>query len=165
MKKITLVLVVVGISLVLLSANPGDYTDVKNLFSKQATLMQNYINACANVKEAKDVVAIFDNLKEGFKELMPDIKALVDKYGDLEKLFEDETPEELKADLDKMKDLTQKMMTESMKLSQYAQDPDVVKSQQDLTRVMKEIDDMVKAKAKQQEEENSEEKTVEKKEE
>lgn len=162
MKKLTLVLMVLGFSLLLLSANPEEYTDVKDLFAKQATLMQNYITACADVKEAKDVVAIFDNLKEGFKTLKPAIKAVVDKYGDLEKLFDQETPEVLKPDLDNLKALTQKMMTESMKLAQYTQDPEVVKAQQDLTRVMQEINDIVKAKSEEKKEEKTEEKKEEK---
>jgi len=58
-----------------------------------------------------------------------------------------------------MKELTQKMMTESMKLAQFAQEPEVVKAQKELTLVMKDIDDMVKAQKDEKKEVKKEEKT------
>jgi hypothetical protein len=158
MKKLVLGLMVIIISFVLLNANPdqGKYADIKDLLAKQTKIFDEYIKACENVKEAKDVVALINNFKEGFQSLIPDLKALVKKYGDLEKLFEDNPPEELKPDLEKIEELSKKMSGVSVKLAPYAQDPEVLKAQQEFLEVMLEMKEIVKPKTEEEKKEKTE---------
>lgn len=156
MKKFVLGFIVMLISFVLLDANPGQdkYADIKDLLAKQTKVFEEYIKACENVKDAKDVVILINNFKEGFKALIPDLKALVKKYGDLEKLFEDNPPEELKPDLEKIEELSRKIAGISAKLAPYAQDPEVVKANQEFFKLMKELKEIVKPKTEEKKKEN-----------
>jgi len=158
MKKLVIGLIMMVISFVLLNAKPaqGEYADIKDLLAKQTKVFEEYIKACENVKEAKDVVVIINNFKEGFKALIPDLKALVKKYGDIEKLFQENPPEELKPDLEKIGELSQKMAEVSVKLAPYAQDPEVVKAQQEFVKLMQEMKEIVKPKTEEEKKEKTE---------
>jgi hypothetical protein len=156
MKKLVLGFIVILISFVLQNANPGQdkYADVKDLLAKQTNVFEEYIKACENVKNAKDVVVLINNFKEGFKALTPDLKTLVKKYGDLNKLLKDNPPEELKPGLKKIEELSIKVAEVSMKLEPYAQDPEVLKAQQEFFKAMKEMKEIVKPKTEGEKKEN-----------
>lgn len=146
MKKFILVLTVVIISFVLLNADTGKYTDVKELLTIQAKVFEEYIKGCESAKDAKDVAVVINKMTDGFKSMIPHIKALAKKYGNLEEVFDKNPPEELKPDIEKMEELSKKMVGASMKLGQYIQDPEVKKANEEFQKVMKEMEQIVKPK-------------------
>lgn len=149
MKKFIFVLTVVIISFVLLNAQEKQtekYDDIKDMIVMQCKILEEYIKGCEKVKEAKDVVVLLTKYKDGCKALIPDLKALMKKYGSLEKVVGENPPEELKPHLEKMKDLTQRLFGASMALGKYKDDPEVKKAQEEVRKVRQEINQITNPK-------------------
>jgi hypothetical protein len=118
---------------------PEKYEDIKNMIISQCKILEEYIKGCENVKEAKDVVVLLTKYKNGCQALIPDLKALMKKYGSLEKVIGKNPPENLKPDLKKMEELTQQLFGASIALGKYKEDPDVKKAQEEVNKVRQEI--------------------------
>ncbi len=132
---------------------PEKYEDIKNMIISQCKILEEYIKGCENVKEAKDVVVLLTKYKNGCQALLPDLKALMKKYGSLEKVIGENPPENLKPDLKKMEELTQQLFGASIALGKYKEDPDVKKTQEEVNKVLQEINRITNPKKEGEEEE------------
>ncbi|MCK5056943.1 MAG: hypothetical protein KAT34_09830 [Candidatus Aminicenantes bacterium] len=132
---------------------PEKYEDIKNMIISQCKILEEYIKGCENVKEAKDVVVLLTKYKNGCQALLPDLKALMKKYGSLEKVIGENPPENLKPDLKKMEELTQQLFGASIALGKYKEDPDVKKAQEEVNKVRQEINRITNPKKEGEEEE------------
>lgn len=138
MKKLTLCLVLVVFSISFLMGEE-DYADIKNLLTKQGAIFQGFIDGCDNAKNAPDVVKLFINFKDGFKEITPTIITVSKKYKDLADIMQNNPPETLKPDLAKINEFGPKMDVAFGKISQYMPDPDVMKAFQEFQQVMQDL--------------------------
>lgn len=155
MKKFIIILTVCIISVGFLNSQEkttAKYDDIKDMLIKQCSILEEYIKGCKNVKEAKDVVLLLNKYTDSCKALIPDLKALMKKYGSLEKVIGDKPPEELKPHLDKRRDLTEQLLGASIDLGKYKEDPAVKKAQEEVTKVLQEINQITNPKKEGEEE-------------
>jgi 5'-3' exonuclease len=138
MKKIFCI-VVVTILFFGLSITAGDYGDLKDFLGKQIVVFEKFIKESEAVKDAKDVVKMINNFKDGMIVILPEAKKLSEKYSNFGKMMKTNPPEALKEQSEKLKELMQKMMKASMSIMQYAQDPDVMAAQMEFQKVMMEF--------------------------
>lgn len=144
MKKIFLVFTIAIFAFTLSYAREvEEYSDVIDMIVKQNKVLEEYIKGCENAKEAKDVVVLLTNYKDGFKALIPDLKTLVKKYGPLGEIFNDNPPEHVKPHLKKNEELVQAMLGAAINLGKYRDDPEVKKVTEEVLKVQSEIGQIV----------------------
>ena len=153
MKKIFLVMTIAIFSFTLLNAQAlEEYSDVIDMIVKQNKVLEEYIKGCENAKEAKDVVVLLTKYKDSFKALIPELKALVKKYGPLGEIFKDNPPEHVKPYIKKNEELIQSLLGASIELGKYKDDPEVKKVTEEVQKVQQEVNAIVNPKKEGEEE-------------
>ena len=112
----------------------GKYGEAKALMAKQLTAMENYAAAMEKAGNAQDVAAALNAYAADQKELMPAMMELQKKYPEL--AAQKEAPAELKAEMEKLKEISTRIMSASMKAAQYMADPVVQEAQKKLAESM-----------------------------
>lgn len=153
MKKIFLIFTIAVFAFTLSNAQElEEYSDVIDMIAKQNKILEEYIKGCENAKEAKDVVVLLTKYKDGFKALIPELKALVKKYGPLGEIFKDNPPEHVKPYIKKNEELIQSLLGASIELGKYKDDPEVKKVQEEVRKVQMEINGIINPKKEGEEE-------------
>lgn len=125
----------IGVGLVaLVMGCGGKYSDLKEANQEFIKLMSAYVDAMAEVGNAKDAAKAINNLADGMEKLAPQMKALKDKYPELQD--PEKMPEELKMSEKEMEEIGQKFGQSFMKLIPYMADPQVQDAQLRLTTIM-----------------------------
>jgi hypothetical protein len=164
MKKLVLVIAVFFISMIVLNAVP-EYEDVKIFLDKQIKTFEVFIKNCEGVTDAKSAAAAIAGFTKDFRALMPEIKALSTKYKDLQGMMKTNPPAELAPHITKMEEMAKNMSPAMMKIMQYAQDPEVMKAQQDFQKLMMELNKLNQVEKEAKEEQEGKEEKEEKKQE
>ena len=153
MKKIFLIFTIAIFTFTLANTQEvEEYSDIIDMIVKQNKVLAEYIKGCENAKEAQDVVVLLTNYKNGFKALIPDLKTLVEKYGPLGEIFDDNPPEHVKPHLKKNEELVQALLGASIELGKYKDDPEVKKVTEEVQKVQMEISSIINPKKEGEEE-------------
>jgi hypothetical protein len=112
----------------------GKYGEVKSMLNKQLAAMESFAAAMEKAGSAQEVAAALTAYGSAQKELMPAMMELQKKYPDL--ATQKEPPAELKAEMDKLQQIGQRVAMASMKAAQYMSDPVVQEAQQKLAESM-----------------------------
>lgn len=121
----------------LLNGETGKYADLKELLIKSTKLNYDFVAACEKAKDAGDFIRILNDFKKGMKELAPLMKAMDNKYKNLE---ESNFPKALKPDLENARVSGQKWSEAYVKAAaKFMNDPDVKKAMEALEKMGKDI--------------------------
>ena len=112
----------------------GKYGAAKELMAKQVAAMSDFADAMEKAGNAQEVAAALNGYAAAQKELVPAMMELQKKYPEL--MAQREAPVELKAEMEKMQQLGQRVATASMKVAQYMADPVVQEAQKKLAESM-----------------------------
>jgi CO dehydrogenase/acetyl-CoA synthase gamma subunit (corrinoid Fe-S protein) len=133
-KTMVLVAVVLMIAGAVACGGGGKYGSAKALMGKQVAAMSHYADAMEKAGNAREVAAALNAYAAEQKALIPAMMDLQKKYPEL--MAQKEAPVELKAEMEKMKEISMRLVTVSMKAAQYMQDPIVQEAQKNLAEAM-----------------------------
>ncbi len=114
----------------------GKYADAKDVLSQSIKVMQAFVDDVDKANDSQGIVKAINAFAGDMKALKPKLQDLEKKYPELKD--ETKTPEELKPLRTEMENLSGKLMGAMMKVSQYAQDPDVQKAMEAMNKLMTE---------------------------
>jgi hypothetical protein len=112
----------------------GKYGAVKSMMGKQVAAMEDFAEGMEKAGSAQDVAAVLNAYAAAQKELLPAMMDLQKKYPEL--ATQKEAPAELKAEVDKMQALGQRVAAAMMKTAPYMADPVVQDAQKKLAEAM-----------------------------
>ncbi len=130
--------VLAGLFLVL-GCGGGQYADVIKINHQFIAAMEDFSVAANGVENAKGAAAALNDMADTMEILMPKMKALSEKYPELQK--QEELPEKLQALQDEAAAAGQKFSQSLMRLMPYMGNPDVQKAQIRVTEAMGQIGD------------------------
>ncbi len=116
----------------------GDVVESSDDFTANYQSFESEMNEASNAKEA---AAALNNFAKGMEMLIPEMKALNEKYPELEESKE-ELPENVQAAITRMETAMASMPNVMMKTMQYMQHPEFQKAQQNLMAVFEKLEDM-----------------------
>jgi len=122
------------VALVLVTGCGGKYDDVKKVNAEYVGMVEDYIADLDKADNKDDVVAAMDAFTADLEVLWPKMRALAEKYPELEN--EDELPEDLKETQKATEEVSAKMAGSFAKIMQYMSDPDVMAAQQRMAQIM-----------------------------
>lgn len=148
MKKIVLISMV-GLSL-LFSCKTTDntkkdnekgeekYQDVAQVMETYYSILSEYLNGIDEANDAKGIVKALDNFNKKFKDLVPKLKNVDEKYPELKDVFNDtdNAPDILKDIVTNLKALMVRMQKADEKVKKYQNDPDVAAALDELGKLM-----------------------------
>lgn len=114
----------------------GKYADAKEVMADSLKVMESFIGDMDKASDSQAVVKAINAFSKDMADLKPKLQDLEKKYPELKD--QAEPPEELKPMVKQMEEMSGKMMNAMMKLMQYANDPEVQKAQEAMTKLMSE---------------------------
>ena len=120
----------------LFACKGGKYSDAKDVLNKSIKTMESFTAAMDKAGDPKAVVKAINEFSGDMADLKPKMLALDKKYPELKD--QANPPKELKPLIDKMQEVSGKLMGAMMKLYQYQQDPDVQKASEAMNKIMSE---------------------------
>ena len=135
MKRIFLSVAILAIGLGVLTRcgdMPGKYADVQVVLKKMISAGEDYIEAVEKAGSAEDYAAAVNSYAAAMEKIKPRMEALSKKYPE----FKTTPPDELKPLTAKLGEVMGRVMQASMKMTQYAQDPAVMKATQRMQTAM-----------------------------
>lgn len=140
MKKNTTLCLVALLALTLLAmagCSSDKYADAKSLMKDQASVAESYVSGLESAGSADDVAAVIDKYTDDMKSLIPRIKEFQKKYPELSSYSSAAgTPDEVKPEMDRLKEAMGKIQSATMNMMKYMMDPKV---QQSFQRMAKEL--------------------------
>jgi enamine deaminase RidA (YjgF/YER057c/UK114 family) len=133
-KTMAWVAVAVAVAGTMACGGGGKYGEAKALMAKQLTTMENFAAAMEKAGNAQDVAAALNAYAAGQKDLIPAMMELQKKYPEL--MAQKEAPAELRAEMEKMQQIGQRVATAMMKTGPYMTDPVVQEAQKKLAEAM-----------------------------
>ncbi len=112
----------------------GKYADVIEVNQAYVQLLSDYIEAVDKVENAADAAAAINGLADGMEELTPKMKAMSEKYPNLQDA--EDLPEALQKTNEEMNRVSEDFGSTFMKLMPYMSDAKVQKAQNRLSNVM-----------------------------
>lgn len=125
------------IGLVVLTGCGGKYADLIDANHQFIGAMEKFAAAMDRVENAEEAAVALNNMAGTMETLMPKMKALSEKYPELQN--QEALPEKLATLEDEAKAAGQKFSQSMMKLMPYMQDPAVQQAQMRLTRAMGQV--------------------------
>ena len=105
------------------------YADAKSLMKDQVGVTEDYVNGLEKAGSADEVAEVIDKYTDDMKALMPRIKAFHEKYPELSSFSaSNDTPDDVKAEMQRLTEAMGKIQSATMKLMQYMMDPKVQQS-------------------------------------
>ncbi|MBN1270836.1 MAG: hypothetical protein JXB26_01065 [Candidatus Aminicenantes bacterium] len=133
---LTLVVFVFGLT----ACGGGKYADAKKLMEKQVQVFENFVNGLDKAENAEAVAAALNNFSDEMKSMVPQMKAIQEKYPELDNAADEDIPAELKPLIEKLeKEIMPKFMSAMMKIGQYADDPVVKEANEKFQQTMSEL--------------------------
>ncbi len=138
MKRIYGILAAAMLTMFLVTGCGSDGSkEAKSIIKKQADVTEKYINGLAEVKNADDLVKVFDQYTEDMKELVPELIEFEKKYPE----FEDgNVPEGLEEDARRMEELSAKTASAMMKAMPYMMNEKVVAAVERMEKELSALD-------------------------
>ena len=113
----------------------GQYADLKEYLNDFINFQEEYVSALEKANSAKDVAEAMKDMGDKMEKIAKKGEALKAKYPDLNKMKK-EPPAEIKDEIEKLTQVTQRWLTVSMKNMKYMMDPEVLKASQEMARKM-----------------------------
>ncbi|MEW6078527.1 MAG: hypothetical protein AB1724_11990 [Thermodesulfobacteriota bacterium] len=136
MMKKMMMTAVIGVVLMILAVGcGGKYADVIKVNREFVKLMQTYVDDMAGAGSAADAAGAVNRLADGMEKLVPQMKAMRDKYPELQN--PENLPEEIKATEKEMEEVGRKFGEAFMKIMAYMESKEVQEAQARLTSVMR----------------------------
>jgi len=132
MKK--MILFVAVIAPLFWACGGGKYAEPQAVMTDMVQVYEGFITGMEKAGSADDVVKAIEGFSDGMQKFMPKMKELSQKYPEL--MNTKAAPAELKPLMDKMEELSKRMMGSMGKIMQYATDPKVIAAQQKMTAAM-----------------------------
>jgi Fe-S oxidoreductase len=149
MKKLVLFSIVCLLLCGISAYGNGKYDDVKPVIEKMAKVFEKFIVGMEKADSADAVVAALDAHTKDMTAIAPVVKELMKKYPELKD--ENNHPEELKPQIQKMEELSKRLVGSMGKLMQYAKDPKVIEAQKRWQKAMALMDDKQESEAEKEE--------------
>lgn len=108
-------------------------SEVKSVMKAQVGIMEKYVTGLENAKSAQDVVAVIDEYTAGMKKIIPELKALNEKYPEL---AQGNMPEGMEAEMKQVEEISARIPAAMMKVASFMRDSSV---QQAMTRMGQEM--------------------------
>lgn len=155
MRKFAFFILIVAISYGLFSADAEKkYPKIKKLLAKQTKMLEEFIQADPTIKDAKSAAAVLTNFYKAMEEMIPLIVEIAEEHKDIENMFGNNPPEELKADILKLKKLGGRMSQSFGKIKFYSSDPQIKKAYQEMMKVQIKLQKSIKGKIKDKKKSN-----------
>ena len=134
MKKIV-VPVSIAAFMVVASCGGGRYADAKKAINTQYKMMDEFTTSIDQAADSGAVVAALKKFQKSEQEAKEEMMAIAEKYPEMKD--QANPPEELKAELAKMKEIMPRFIGALMKIGQeYGDNPDVQKVLQEMQAAM-----------------------------
>lgn len=118
------------------------YDEAKTLMKDQTAVTEDYVNGLEKAGSAEEVVEVIDKYTDDMKALFPRIKTFHEKYPELSSFSAaGDTPDDVKAEMQRLSEAMGKIRSATMKLMQYMMDPKV---QQAFQRMGQELGPLAK---------------------
>jgi Tfp pilus assembly protein PilP len=114
----------------------GKYGDLKEYMNDVIKTNEKYISDLDKANSAKDVAEAITNLGDKMEKLSKRGEEIEKQYPELKTMDKKNPPKELKEEFDKLEQMTQKLLTVSMKMMKYMMDPEVMKASQEMAKKM-----------------------------
>jgi len=114
----------------------GKYGELKEYMNDVIDANEEYISDLDKSNSAKDVAEAITDLGNKMEKLAKRGEEIEKKYPELKTMDKKNPPKELKEEFDKMEQMTQKLLTVSMKMMKYMMDPEVMKASQEMAKKM-----------------------------
>jgi cell fate (sporulation/competence/biofilm development) regulator YlbF (YheA/YmcA/DUF963 family) len=126
--------------LLILAACGGDkYADARDIMKDHAQVMEAYITGLENAANAADCAAAIDAYSAGMEDLIPRLKAFREKYPELMKEGDSETPAEVEKEAERLEELSARMPAATMNMMKYMTDPQVQEAMQRMSQAMEKM--------------------------
>jgi predicted nuclease with TOPRIM domain len=133
-RKICLISITV-IALIGFNCKPaGKYADLKEHFKDTIKINEEYISALEKANSPKEVAEAITELGNKMSKIQPRAEIYNKKYPELKNLEKNNPPSELKEELETIEQVSQKLITVSMKAMKYMMDPEVTKATQEMAK-------------------------------
>lgn len=132
-KKCSILALVIAAWLPLSAALAANYSDAVKVNEQFLTAMEQYIQELNTADSSSTVAAAFNSYADTMEELVPQMKAMKEKYPEL---TSGEMPAEMKPLSDKAEKLAGKMAGAMMKIVPFLGDPSVQAAQKRMAQIM-----------------------------
>jgi len=129
----TILAVVISIWLPLTAAFAADYSDAVKVNEQFVAAMEQYVEELTSANSGPTVAAAFNNYTDVMEKLVPQLKAMKEKYPEL---GSGELPEVMKPLAERAEQLGGKMAGAMMNIVPFMGDPSVQAAQQRMAQVM-----------------------------
>jgi len=114
----------------------GKYGDLKEYMNDVRKAYEGYISDLEKSNSAKDVAEAITDFGDKMEKLVKRGEEIEKKYPELKTMDRKNPPKELKEEFEKQDQMTQRLLTVSMKMMKYMMDPEVMKASQEMAKKM-----------------------------
>ena len=142
MKRFTFYVIIVlfVIGLFACGGEGGKYDDAVDLMEKQISVTETFADNMNAATSGEEVASALNSYSDGMKELIPEMKDMMEKYPEMRGQGSEEVPEKLQALLERMNTEVQpKLQSAMVKLGEYSDDPAVQEAQKKFQETMMEM--------------------------
>ena len=111
----------------------GEYADLKEYLNDVIKINEEYVSALEKANSAKDVAEALTDMGNKMEKIAKEGETLKTKYPDMNKVRKDPA---LKDEFEKLSQVSQRLLTVSMKTMKYMMYPEVMKASQEMARKM-----------------------------
>ena len=110
--------------LMLAACGSSEYGDIEEIISDQAKITEAYVTGLEEAKSAEDVADVINDFTDGMKDLIPKIKTYQETHPEIW-LGGEDIPDNIKAQQERLEEISGKIQSSFMKLITYMSDPKV----------------------------------------
>lgn len=137
MKKVMAISIASIFAIISLGCKPsGKYGELKEYMNDVINANEEYISDLEKSNSAKEVAEAITDLGNKMEKLTKRGDEIEKKYPELKTMDKKNPPQELKQEFDKLEQMTQRLLTVSMKMMKYMMDPEVMKASQEMAKKM-----------------------------
>ncbi len=115
------------------------YSEIKKLLGLQKEALEKLLKDEGSIKDGKSAAAVLNQFTEDMKALIPLIVEVAKKYPYVKEIFAGNPPEELKPQMDELKEMGKRMKKTFGKIMQFGRDPAVQEAQKGMMQLQIEI--------------------------
>lgn len=135
MKKIMAITSAVLFACACFACRPsGKYGEYGEYMKDVIAANEDYITALEKSNSAKEVADAITELGNRMEEITKEGESISKKYPEIRTIDRKNPPRELKDEYEKLEQMTQRLLTVSMKKMKYMMDPEVMKASQEMAK-------------------------------
>ncbi len=137
--KLFSIFLIASFMLFIISCGGGKYADLNDAVDSYIAATDGLLSDTDSVTDAKEAADALNNYADRLEEVVPKMKAVIEKYPELKTMKKQDMDPELVKINQKMSDYMKKIMTAMMKLMKYMNDPEVQKAQKRITEITRQM--------------------------